>query len=427
MPVINKGTSFSNGEQLTADKINDLIDLATFTQDATDSQTTTVNSAGQIRVNPGGISPSELSRGAPSWNATAGRLDVDGMLDGSVNVAGISINRNLSNSTGYAFLDLYGDNGTSTNQYVRLLNSNGNCSLENKKAGKAIELKTTDSSGTLRTGLKVDAAQNVAVRGDITGDSNTGRTAIFGGTNGNGANIELYAGSHNNGPNKAYYDASVHYFRAQNGTGDTTVSVRGQLHVKPIQYAANQDGYLLRGGANNNSSWDAFGIKLKTNSGGSPIMCASTQNTNDVMTWKDDKVGIGTIVPSATLTVNGSINYSGSLTHTSDRRLKENVNDLSGSLDKLARLNGKSYTLIDDEEGQTEFGFIAQEVEEVFPEVVQEVQQYELDENGEETTKEVNYLGVSYVQLIAPMVEAIKELKSQNETLEARIESLENA
>jgi ATP-dependent RNA circularization protein (DNA/RNA ligase family) len=82
--------------------------------------------------------------------------------------------------------------------------------------------------------------------------------------------------------------------------------------------------------------------------------------------------------------------------------------------------------MIDDEEGQTEFGFIAQEVKEVFPEVVKEIQQYELDENGEETTEEVNYIGVSYVQLIAPMVEAIKELKSQNETLEARIESLEN-
>ena len=83
--------------------------------------------------------------------------------------------------------------------------------------------------------------------------------------------------------------------------------------------------------------------------------------------------------------------------------------------------------MIDDERGQTEFGFIAQEVKEVFPEVVKEIQQYELDENGEETTEEVNYIGVSYVQLIAPMVEAIKELKSKNETLEARIESLENA
>jgi len=64
MSIINKGTSFANGEQLTADKINDLIDLATFNQDATDSQTTDVNSAGQIVVNQGGIDTAQLATDA---------------------------------------------------------------------------------------------------------------------------------------------------------------------------------------------------------------------------------------------------------------------------------------------------------------------------------------------------------------------------
>jgi len=64
MSIINKGTSFANGEQLTADKINDLIDLATFNQDATDSQTTDVNSSGQIVVNQGGIDTAQLATGA---------------------------------------------------------------------------------------------------------------------------------------------------------------------------------------------------------------------------------------------------------------------------------------------------------------------------------------------------------------------------
>ena len=64
MPIINKGTSFSNGEQLTADKINDLVDLATFNQNATDSNTTTINTAGQIVVNQGGIDTAQLATGA---------------------------------------------------------------------------------------------------------------------------------------------------------------------------------------------------------------------------------------------------------------------------------------------------------------------------------------------------------------------------
>ena len=64
MSVINKGTSFSNGEQLTADKINDLVDLATFNQNATDSNTTTISTAGQLVVNSGGISSAQLAADA---------------------------------------------------------------------------------------------------------------------------------------------------------------------------------------------------------------------------------------------------------------------------------------------------------------------------------------------------------------------------
>ena len=64
MAIINKGTSFSNGEQLTADKLNDLVDLATFNQGATDSNTTDINSLGQIVVNQGGIATDNIATGA---------------------------------------------------------------------------------------------------------------------------------------------------------------------------------------------------------------------------------------------------------------------------------------------------------------------------------------------------------------------------
>ena len=61
MPVINKGTSFSNGEQLTAEKLNELIDLANFNAGATDGSSTAVNSSGQIIVSDSGISTSKLA------------------------------------------------------------------------------------------------------------------------------------------------------------------------------------------------------------------------------------------------------------------------------------------------------------------------------------------------------------------------------
>jgi len=138
-------------------------------------------------------------------------------------------------------------------------------------------------------------------------------------------------------------------------------------------------------------------------------------------------VGIGDTSPDVALDVVGDINYTGTITDVSDRRLKENVQDLFDSLDKICQLDAKSYTLIADrgnENTTVELGFIAQEVQPVFPEIVKEVQKFAVDENGQETTEEVNYLGVSYIQLIAPMVEAIKELKLKNDTLEARIVAL---
>jgi len=64
MSIINKGTAFSDGEQLTADKLNDLVDLATFDQSATDSASTTVNTSGQIVVADSGVSTAKIAADA---------------------------------------------------------------------------------------------------------------------------------------------------------------------------------------------------------------------------------------------------------------------------------------------------------------------------------------------------------------------------
>jgi hypothetical protein len=64
MPIINKGTSFSNGEQLTADKLNNLVDQAEFNSAATDGATTFVNTAGQISISDSGISAGKLATNA---------------------------------------------------------------------------------------------------------------------------------------------------------------------------------------------------------------------------------------------------------------------------------------------------------------------------------------------------------------------------
>ena len=68
----------------------------------------------------------------------------------------------------------------------------------------------------------------------------------------------------------------------------------------------------------------------------------------------------------------------------------------------------------DDAAKRTEYGVIAQQIETVFPELVRTAD----DEIG---TKSVNYVG-----LIAPMIEATKELKAENEALKAEITAMKS-
>ena len=128
-------------------------------------------------------------------------------------------------------------------------------------------------------------------------------------------------------------------------------------------------------------------------------------------------VGVNTASPSYNLDVNGNARVTGSLYLTSDINKKENISPLTGSLDHVSKLQGVSYTWkpefqTDDEDSKKkQYGLIAQEVETVYPEIISE------DDEG--------YKAVNYSALIGPMIEAIKELKAENEALSKRVEELE--
>ncbi len=112
------------------------------------------------------------------------------------------------------------------------------------------------------------------------------------------------------------------------------------------------------------------------------------------------------------LSVAGSIEYTGTITDVSDRRLKENIKPVESVLDKLNRINGYSYTMINDETKQREYGVMAQEVKKVFPEMVKELK----GKSG--------YYGVNYTQLIPVLLEGMKEQQKLIEIQNSEIESL---
>lgn len=105
------------------------------------------------------------------------------------------------------------------------------------------------------------------------------------------------------------------------------------------------------------------------------------------------------------LEVSGSIKASGTVIQGSDKRLKENIEPIPFALDKVKDLRGVNYNLTGN--SGLEAGFIAQEVQEVIPEVVSE------DKNG--------YLGINYSGVIPYLVEAVKELKEEIKDLKSKL------
>jgi hypothetical protein len=127
-------------------------------------------------------------------------------------------------------------------------------------------------------------------------------------------------------------------------------------------------------------------------------------------------VGIGTTSPSYTLQVNGTAWVTYGVYSASDHSWKKDIAPLTDSLDKITRLQGVSYNWRTAEFPEQHFteerqiGLIAQDTEKVIPEIV--------------TTNKEGYKGISYEKLTPVLIEAIKELKVDNDNLRLELEQL---
>ena len=126
----------------------------------------------------------------------------------------------------------------------------------------------------------------------------------------------------------------------------------------------------------------------------------SYNNSTGVSTCTFDtpaEVGLGNLSNNGN-NLAGNFTATGNVTAFSDERLKENVQTIEGALDKVAQMRGVTYNYKSElNDGQRGTGVIAQEIQQVMPEVVEE---------GE-------YLSVAYGNLVGVLIEAVKELKAE--------------
>jgi len=112
--------------------------------------------------------------------------------------------------------------------------------------------------------------------------------------------------------------------------------------------------------------------------------------------------------------LNGTVNINGAdifslfapISHGhSDRRLKQNIHTITNPIEKVSALRGVNFEFIKD--GKKQIGVIAQETEEIIPEVIGECPD--------------GYKTVQYGNIVGLLIEAIKEQQKQIDELKEKI------
>jgi Chaperone of endosialidase len=274
---------------------------------------------------------------------------------------------------------------------------------------------TTDSSIPL---LKIENTSQDAIFGEsafsfgIIGRNNSPNGGFgYGGVGGfaTGAFAGLFQNSSSDYPALFASNSGTH--RAGAFGGD--VSVSGILTVG-INTDATPSNVNLHIKGKNNGTWNQ-GIKLEspvsTNYGGILFdqdgMKFRNFQSNDEFFFRD--YNNNTRVRFSTA---GNIYLDGTVFPNSDSRLKRNIQPINFSFKNLQKLTGYNYYWKEaktDDDLQT--GLIAQEVQAIFPELV--------------ATDESGMLSVNYMGLIPHLVEAVKDLKKENDDLKKRLDKIE--
>lgn len=100
--ILNKGHTYSNGDQVTSSNLNSLVDLATFAATCVVGGGGLELSGGALQISNSSITPTKLSSGAPTWDGS-GNLTISGTTDSSdkdsgsiVTQGGVGVEKSVS-------------------------------------------------------------------------------------------------------------------------------------------------------------------------------------------------------------------------------------------------------------------------------------------------------------------------------------------
>jgi len=234
--------------------------------------------------------------------------------------------------------------------------------------------------------------------------------------------IGYYAGYQNTAGNG---NVMIGHMAGSNETGNNKLYISNSSTTTPLIYGQFDDPQLTVCGTfgvwKAPNSYDPVMFRL-TNAGDVVVSYTDRTQHNEWQTMATSAATPGqslfTFLYSANpvgkifeLHGDGNAQLSGSLSQASDVRFKTDISTLSGSLDKVKQLRGVTFNWKDKTKDSTQqIGFIAQEVEEIFPQLVK--------------TDKAGMKSVAYSNITAVLVEAIKEQEHQIDELKKQIEEL---
>jgi hypothetical protein len=383
----------------------------------------------QNTVNTSSIDPNNWSLLASAdidaANIVSGTVSPSRLGSGSANsdtfLNGNSSYQKVVTSVGIASTTPFGITASSSDFGVGFATHYGNVVLTANRVASTLDLYSTTGVAKFKTStFGIDADGAVSIKNSSTGDIDASTL----GTN-NGA---FYL-------NSANHTGTIPI--ARGGTGQTGLPGLGAILIGngsaynltttptftggvtfnstvQIENATSGAGLELRGSSPtiNFRDTDNRGAYIHVNSNIFYILRARISDAG-----RGDWATAGSYWPLEINLENNNATFGGTVTMQSDRRSKKNIETITDALERVLSMRGVFYERIlenETTESKRECGVIAQEIQEVLPEVVHEG-------SGEDPR-----LSVSYGNIVGILIEAIKEQQKQIEDLKTSIDELKS-
>jgi len=324
------------------------------------------------------------------------------------------------------YIDFHNSNTTTADYDVRL-----DCYSANnlRLVGSLNVTQDIVANSQLGVGITPAAGISLEVNGKIRADDNN-----------SGDHIQMYCDGSVTGDSFIENTNSSIIIKSANATtridasgAAANLEVLNASNVATIRLRGAADSFIAGGDLGIGNTGPVSGIKLdvtgkvliKTSDGLSDLYMGNYSvnkyirfHTNNSDTYFDMNCGriywrVGSSTKYDFDIANGNMQIDGTLTQSSDIRLKENITEISDCISKVQAMRGVYYNKTESNTEDIKIGVIAQEVEAVLPELVIE-------------SPETGLKSVAYSELTSVLINAIKEQQEIIEDLKLRITKLEN-